>query len=54
MAAAAALLAAALGAAAVLRLAPRAPAGRRSVAVLGYLVSLAMDELEHFLIPWRL
>jgi NitT/TauT family transport system permease protein len=24
------------------------------IAVLGYLVSLAMDELEHFLIPWRL
>jgi NitT/TauT family transport system permease protein len=24
------------------------------IAVLGYLVSLLMDELEHFLIPWRL
>lgn len=24
------------------------------IAVLGYIVSLAMDELEHFLIPWRL
>jgi NitT/TauT family transport system permease protein len=24
------------------------------IAVLGYLVSLAMDELEHFRIPWRL
>jgi NitT/TauT family transport system permease protein len=24
------------------------------IAILGYLVSLLMDELEHFLIPWRL
>jgi len=24
------------------------------IAILGYLVSLMMDELEHFLIPWRL
>jgi NitT/TauT family transport system permease protein len=23
------------------------------IAILGYLVSLAMDELEHYLIPWR-